>query len=136
MKQETDRKSRKLAAALAALALAGAAGLAHGQVAGSIVVAKAVLQVRDVAPGWSVARSMLGQRVVNEHGEMLGRVEDIIVAPDASVSYLIVGTGGFLGRRHDVGIPASIFAIHSDKLVLQGVSPELIKDLPAFEYAR
>ena len=93
---------------LCALALAAATGFAHGQVAGSSVVATAALEVREAAAGWSAARQILGRPVVNEHNQPIGRVQDIIVAPDASVSHIIVGAGGFLGmRRHDVAIPAS-----------------------------
>ncbi|MGZ5268979.1 MAG: PRC-barrel domain-containing protein [Ramlibacter sp.] len=137
MKTQTRWNARRLPAVLAALAIAGATGLAHAQVAGTFAVASAELQVREVAQGWSVARHILGRRVVNDNDVLLGRVKDIVVAPDASVTYVIVGAGGFLGvHRHDVAIPVSVFAIDGDKLVLAGATPDLIKTLPAFEYAR
>ena len=112
MKEQTDnpRRSRSRRAVLSALVLAAAAGLSHGQVAGSTQLA--VLQVRDVAAGWSVARRILGHAVVNEHGEPIGRVQDIIVAPDGSVSHAIIGAGGFLGMRgHEVAVPASALLV-------------------------
>ena len=120
---------------LSALVLAAAAGLSHGQVAGSTQLA--VLQVRDVAAGWSVARQILGHAVVNEHGEAIGRVQDIIVAPDGSVSHAIIVAGGFLGMRgHEVAVPASVLLVADDKFVLVGVTPALIEAMPAFDYAR
>ena len=92
---------------LCALAFAAATGFAHGQVAGSTCGREAALEVREAAAGWSAVRQILGRAVVNEHNQSIGRVQDIIVAPDASVSHVIVGAGGFLGmRRHDVAIPA------------------------------
>ena len=113
---------------LCALALVAATGFAHGQVAGSTLVAKAVLEVREVATGWSAVRQILGRAVVNEHGESIGRVQDIIVAPDASVSHVIVGAGGFLGmRRHEVAIPVSVLMIADDKLVLVGAAAGAIE---------
>jgi hypothetical protein len=36
------------------------------------------------------ARQILGHAVVNEHGEAIGRVQDIIVSPDGSVSHAII----------------------------------------------
>lgn len=140
MKEKTDVNAtgaRNKRAALFALALAAAAGLAHGQVAGSSVVATAAFEAREVAAGWSVSRQILGRSVVNENDEPIGRVQDIIVTPDASVSHVIVGAGGFLGmRRHDVAVPASALIVSSDKLVLTGATPGLIEVLPKFEYAR
>jgi len=128
------RRSRSRLAVLSALVLA-AAGLAHGQVAGSTELA--VLHVREAAPGWSVARYFFGHAVVNEHGEPIGRVQDVIVAPDGSVSHIIVGAGGFLGtRRHEVAVPAEVLLRADDKFVLVGATPELFEALPAFEYAR
>jgi sporulation protein YlmC with PRC-barrel domain len=93
--------------------------------------------VRDVAAGWSVARQILGHAVVNEEGEPIGRVQDIIVAPDGSVSHLIVGAGGFLGmRKHEVAIPAAAVLLADDKLVVVGATTGLVEAMPAFEYAR
>lgn len=123
--------------ALGAAALALAAGLSHAQVAGSTVVATAVFEVRDVAAGWSASRDIIGRVVLNQDGERIGRVEDIILAPDASVSHLIVGAGGFLGlRRHDVAVPAAFFTVSADNILLEGVTPAMLKALPVFEYAR
>ena len=138
MKEQTGNPSHScsMRAVLSALVLAAAAGLSHGQVAGSTELA--VLKVREVAAGWSVARQILGHAVVNEHGEPIGRVQDIIVAPDGSVSHAIIGGGGFLGMRgREVAVPASVLLVADDnKFVLVGVTPELFEALPAFQYAR
>ena len=73
----------------------------------------------------------------NDNNEKVGKVEDIIIAPDKMVSYAIVGVGGFLGLgRHDVAIPAGQFKPEGFKLVLPGATTEVLKALPEFEYAK
>jgi sporulation protein YlmC with PRC-barrel domain len=52
----------------------------------------------------------LGQAVFNDKNERIGAVGDIIISPEKTVSYAIIGAGGFLGiDRHDVVIPVSQF---------------------------
>jgi sporulation protein YlmC with PRC-barrel domain len=125
-------------ATLFALVLAATCGLAQAQVAGSTLTATATLQVREVAQGWSVRRQVLGREVVNEHGQHVGRVDDIIVAPDTSVSHAIIGTpGGFLGlNRHVVAVPVSQMLPAQDKFILMGARPGTIEQMPVFEYAQ
>src|ERR1700756_4773601 len=101
--------------ALAALVLVTGAASAHAQVAGSTLVGIGVREVREIANGLSVKKQVLGEEVLNENGETVGRITDVIVAPNASVSYAIVGAGGFLGvRRHDVAIPVGLFDVSGD----------------------
>jgi hypothetical protein len=123
--------------ALAALVLATGAASAQAQVAGSTLVGMGVMEVREVANGLSAKKQILGQEVLNESGETVGRITDVIVAPNASVSYAIVGAGVFLGvRRHDVAIPVGLFNVSGARPVLPGATREAIKAMPAFEYAR
>jgi hypothetical protein len=64
-------------------------------------------------------------------------VDDLIITPDRSVSYAIVGTGGFLGiDRHDIAIPVGQFKVEGDKLMLPGATQDTLKALPKFEYAK
>jgi sporulation protein YlmC with PRC-barrel domain len=121
---------------LASIALA-APGIAHAQVAGSTTVGIAAAELRDVASGWSVKRTILGQPVYNDKDERIGSVDDIIVAPDKSVSYAIINAGGFVGlTKHDVAIPVSQMKLVNDKLVLADATKEALKASPPFEYAK
>lgn len=123
--------------ALAALVLMTGAASAQAQVAGSTLLSVGVMEVREIANGLSAKKQILGREVVNENGETVGRITDVIVAPNASVSYAIVGAGGFLGvRRHDVAIPVGLFNVSGDRPVLRGATREAIKAMPAFEYTR
>jgi PRC-barrel domain len=69
----------------------------HAQVAGSTTVGVAAAELRDVAAGWSVKRTILGQAVYNDKDERVGSIDDIIVSPDSAVSYAIVNAGGLIG---------------------------------------
>jgi len=123
-------------ALISGLALASSATL-HAQVAGSTLLAVSVAEAREVADGWSAKRQILGHAVFNDQSEKIGAVDDIIISSDKSVTYAIIGAGGFLGvARHDVLIQVNRLKIDGDKLVLPGATKEALKQAPAFEYAR
>jgi len=108
---------------------------APAQVAGSTLLGVETAEVRDLAAGWSVKHQILGSSVFNEKNERIGAVDDIIVAPDSAVSYVIVGAGGFLGvDRHDVAVPVSQLKLQDGKLVLPGATKEALRASPEFEY--
>jgi sporulation protein YlmC with PRC-barrel domain len=137
LNQEKSKMKNRFAVTLATVAVIAGAATAQAQVAGSTQLAVATLQVREVAFGWSARKQILDHAVVNENGEVVGRIKDLIVAPDGSVSHAIVGAGGFLGvRRHDVAVAVSLFEVSEDTVVLRGATRDAIKALPAFDYAR
>ena len=107
-----------------------------GQVAGSTPLGIAVTELSVVTMGWSAKRQILRQTVYNDKNEKVGKVDDIIVAPDKAISYAIVGVGGFLGvGKHDVAIPVNQFKLENKKLVLAGASKDVLKAMPEFQYA-
>ncbi|MGO4762621.1 PRC-barrel domain-containing protein [Cupriavidus sp. 2KB_3] len=132
------------AARLSALVLAlSAGGLgASGAIAQDVPVAgKATLGVtvteaQLVATGWRASK-MIHSDVYNEKNEKIGRVDDLIVAPDGSLSAAIIDVGGFLGMAtHRVAIPVQHFKQIAPKAILPGASKETLKKLPEFEYAK
>ncbi len=103
--------------------------------AGSTTLGIAVAELKEVAAGWSVGRQILGQIVYNHKDEKVGKVDDILVAPDKATSYAIVDAGGFLGvGKRDVAIPPQSVQIDDHKLVLAGASNHAIKGMPEFDY--
>jgi hypothetical protein len=130
---------RKIFTAIAAASvlLAGATTSIGQQVVGSTQLGVAVAELRDVTTGWSAKRQVLGKTIYNDSGDGIGKVDDIIVAPDKAVSYAIIGAGGFLGvGRHDVAIPVGQLKQQSDgKFVLAGATKDALKAMPPFEYA-
>jgi sporulation protein YlmC with PRC-barrel domain len=110
---------------------------AGAQTAGSTRLGVAVAELNVVAVGWSVKKQILGKTVYNESNQKVGRIDDLIVAPDSAVSFAIIGAGGFVGLgRHDVAIPVQQIKLQDDKFMLPGATKEAIKALPKFEYAK
>src|SRR4051812_7868771 len=70
---------------------------AAAQVAGETTLGVTVEELKLVVLGWSVKKQMLGQDVRNDKNENIGDVEDVIVSPKKTVSWALIGVGGFLG---------------------------------------
>lgn len=115
-------------------------GTAYSQgsapVAGQATLGVSVAEMDAIIKGWSAKKTVLDKDVYNSKNEKIGKVEDIIIAPDSAVSFAIVGAGGFLGvGRHDVAIPVGQFKLENNRFVLPGATKEALKKLPKFEYA-
>jgi sporulation protein YlmC with PRC-barrel domain len=129
-------KKRLLIATLVTIGVSGTLGTASAQIAGSTTLGISVVEATHLALGWSVKKSILGKWVYNEAGDKVGKVEDIIIAPDKNVSYLIIGAGGFIGiDRHDVAISVAALQDKGGKLVLPGATKDIVKSMPRFDYA-
>jgi hypothetical protein len=82
-------------------------GSASAGVAGSSTIGITTEELKIVAVGWSAKKKILGKAVYNDNKQKIGVVDDLIIAPDRSVTYAIIGVGGFVGvGKHDVAIPA------------------------------
>jgi hypothetical protein len=126
-----------LITAIALVSCLAAASLAQAQVAGSsTATGVTVTSDTELAMGWSAKKSILGKTVYNDAGVKVGKVEDLIIAPGKSVSYLIVGAGGFVGiGRHDVAVPATEIRLQAGRLLMSGATKDTIKGMPEFNYA-
>jgi len=125
------------AVAAASFLLAGATASIGQQVVGSTQLGVAVTELRAGTTRWRDKRQVLGKTAYNDNAAGIGKVDDIIVAPDKAVSYAIIGAGGFLGvGRHDVAIPVGQLKQQGDgKLVLAGATKDALKAMPPLEYA-
>ena len=138
----TTMKSRALVSSVAAVAFAGlvvvgSAGRLGAQIAGSTTLAISVEELKAVAIGWSAKKKVLGKDVYNDKGEKIGVVDDLIITPDRSLSYAIIGAGGFLGvGKHDVAIPVGRFKEDKGRIVLAGATKDALMAVPKFEYAK
>ena len=107
------------------------------QVAGSTTIGVTQEETKLVANGWSAKKSILGKAVYNDSNQKIGTLDDLIITPDRSVSYAIIGAGGFLGvGKHDVAIPMKNLKEEQGKLILPGATKEALKAVPAFQYAK
>jgi sporulation protein YlmC with PRC-barrel domain len=123
--------------ALVGLIVAGTGGEIRAQVAGSTTVGVSVEEMKVVALGWSAKKKILGKAVYNDKNEKIGTVDDLIITPDKSVSYAIIGAGGFLGMgKHDVAVPVGQFKEDKGRIVLAGATKDALKAMPKFEYAK
>jgi len=111
-------------------------GVAAAYVAGT---ERQVLKEKDTSRainGVSAKRQVLGKEIYNDHGEMVGKIDDLILTKKV-VTYAIVGAGGFLGLgRHDVAIPADRFLRDNERIVLPDATKEALRAMPRFEYAQ
>ena len=130
-----ERKILTAVAAVSVLLSATTISISQ-QVVGSTQLGVAYAELRDVATGWSVRRQVLGKTIYNDNGDAVGKVEDVIVAPDKAVSYAIIGAGGFLGMgRNDVAIPVNQIKQTDGRFIIAGATKEALKAMPPFEYA-
>lgn len=90
-----------------------------------------------VAQGWSSKKDLVGKPVYNDQGEKIGNIEDVIISPDRTASFAIIGAGGFVGlSKHTVAIPFNQLQLSGSRMVLPGATKDAIKSLPEFVYAR
>jgi sporulation protein YlmC with PRC-barrel domain len=133
----TPRYPQARVAGLIAAAFLFGVPPAWSQVAGgSTTVGVSIVESTQLAMGWSVKETLLGKLIYNEQGDKVGKVEDLIISPDRSLSYVIVGAGGFVGiGQHDVAVPVTQIEERAGKLVMPGATKVQLKAMPAFVYA-
>jgi len=135
-------KNRAVVVSVAAVAFAGlvvvsSAGRLGAQIAGSTTLAISVEELKAVAIGWSAKKQIMGKDVYNDKNEKIGVVDDLIITPDRSLSYAIIGAGGFLGvGKHDVAIRVERFKADKGRIVLAGATKDALMAIPKFEYAK
>ena len=135
------RSSRPLAVLSAIAIFATAAGTAIGQqtdnsapVAGRTTLGTTQMDV--IAEGWRASK-LIGASVYKDSNQKVGKICDLIIAPDGSISVAILDVGGFLGlaNRH-VAIPVEQFSQISPRIVLPGATKDALKQLPEFKYVK
>ena len=130
------RLSTIVLALSAASFVAGGATAQDAPIAGKATLGVTVTEAQLVATGWR-ASQMIHTDVYNEKNEKIGRVDDLIVAPDGSLSAAIIDVGGFLGMAaHRVAMPIQQFKQMAPKAILAGANKDALKKLPEFEYAK
>ena len=124
-------------AVLMGVMLGVAVGNSAAQVAGSTTTGMSVEELKTIARGWSATKQILGKPVYNDKNEKVGDVDDLIIAPDSSVSYAIIGVGGFLGLgERQVAVPVNRFKNTEGRIVLPDATKEALQAMPSFQYAQ
>ena len=98
-------------------------------------VAVTKVDVQKLAAGYR-ATKVVGSTVVNDAGETIGKIDDLLVSPDGKQPYAVLSIGGFLGMgTHLVVVPYDSLKFGDKKIVFAGGSKEDLKMLPEFKYA-
>ncbi|MDP9365800.1 MAG: PRC-barrel domain-containing protein, partial [Chloroflexota bacterium] len=110
---------------------------------GEVVVTDAVAPLRHVGTdgGSPVAAALRQRGVVDETGEEVGKIEDVLedeAGPGGgnthrTIRYLVVGFGGVLGLgRHRVAVPASFADLQSNPIRLT-LEKDVLQRAPKFD---
>jgi sporulation protein YlmC with PRC-barrel domain len=114
-----------------------AVGTSSAQIAGSTTPGISVEELKTIARGWSATKQILGKSVYNDKNDKVGDVDDLIIAPDSSASYAIIGVGGFLGLgERQVAIPVNRLKHSEGRIVLPGATKDALQAMPSFQYTQ
>lgn len=83
------------------------------------------------------ASEVIGARVVNQHGEAVGKLTDLVI--DARrIEYAVVAVGGVLGLgRKDVAIPLDELRLGiGESYLLSGATEAELAQLPPYQRSR
>ena len=82
------------------------------------------------------ATTIVGKKVVNEAGEPLGTIKELMIdLNDGQVAYAVLAFGGFLGLGDKLfAIPWEALSFNlKDRTVVLDVDKEVLKDAPGFD---
>ena len=115
-------------------ASAPASGASARPVAGRMVLGITVAETELVATGYRASK-LLHTDVYNDKNEKIGKVDDLIISTDGTLSIAVLNVAGFLGlAKHLVVVPVRNFKQFAPKAILPNASKDQLKALPGFEY--
>ena len=94
------------------------------------------IDVLKVASGLQ-ATKIIGETIVNDANEIVGKIDDLIIVPDGKGPVLILSVGGFLGvGTRLVAVPYESLKVQDRKSVMTGASKDTLKSFPEFKYTQ
>jgi hypothetical protein len=127
-----NRKMLLLSAALLFSAALGTAAFSQG-VPQTMALMK--VDTASLATGYRTSK-VVGSSVVNESGDTIGTIDDLIVTPADKVPFAVLSIGGFLGLGTTyVVISYSQLEVQDKRMLLRGATKDTLKALPVFHYA-
>lgn len=77
---------------------------------------------------------LLEAGVFNDRNESLGEVHDLVISREGVITVVILDVGGTLGLvAHRVAVPLQQFRGLALRMVLPRATPEILRDLPAYQ---
>jgi hypothetical protein len=117
---------------LGGLAIPATSGFSQGA---PQTVAIAKVDVIKVASGYRASK-VIGETVVNEANDTVGKIDDIIIGQDGKAPFAVLSVGGFLGvGSRYVAVPYESLKTDGKKMMLPGATKDALKMLPEFKYA-
>jgi hypothetical protein len=99
-------------------------------------VAIAKVDVQTVDGGYRASK-VIGDKVLNDTNETIGKIDDLLVTRDGKEPYAVLSIGGFLGMDSKlVVVRYDSLKFVDNTIVLPGGSKDGLNMLPAFEYAK
>jgi sporulation protein YlmC with PRC-barrel domain len=93
------------------------------------------IDVQELAAGYRSTK-VVGSKIVNDAGETIGKVEDILISTDGKRPYAILSIGGFLGMgTHLIAVPYDKLVFGDNKITLPGGTKDGLRMLPEFKFA-
>jgi len=124
------------AAILAAALLSGPAcaqGTSHGTSPQTVQLV--TVDVQKLAAGYRASK-VIGSSVLNDAGQTIGTIDDLLVSTDGKDPYAVLSIGGFLGMgSHLVIVPYANLKFGHNKVTLPGGTKATLRMLPQFKYA-
>ena len=96
-----------------------------------------VVDIKSIGSGYR-ATKILGSQVVNEQGETVGTIDDLIIGRTDHSLYAVLSVGGFLGIANRlVAVRYQDLKVKRDNssFVLPGATKDELKALPEYKYA-
>jgi sporulation protein YlmC with PRC-barrel domain len=88
-----------------------------------------------VATGFRASK-VIGASVLNETGQTVGTIDDLIITHSEQVPFAVLSVGGFLGiGTKYIVVPYNALQIRDKHMVLPGATKESLRALPEFNYA-
>jgi sporulation protein YlmC with PRC-barrel domain len=87
-------------------------------------------------PRLMTSSTLIGNHVINRHGDTLGEVDDIMLdVPRGRIAYAVMSAGGFLGvGERFFAIPWHALVLDTDRhCFVLDAEPERFKDAPGFD---
>lgn len=128
------------AAAPATPPAAAPAPAAQAPAAPKVAIPKNVFVVGQLAGQYLAKDRLIGAKVQNKDGQIIGDIEDLIVGPGNQIVGVVMGTGGFLGvgeKRVGVQLGTLQFTQKDGKqiVVLPAATKDVLAALPAYKRA-
>lgn len=93
------------------------------------------IDVQELSAGYR-SSMVVGSSVVNDAGDTIGKIEDLLISSDGKRPYAILSIGGFLGMgAHLIAVPYDKLVFGDKKVTLPGGTKDGLRMLPEFKFS-